>query len=183
MGRPRRVQCVCRCRSSSECRHHNRCISTGWQWPSTSCSPKARTLSRHDLPHERRSGARGLCSDPLDCDGWRAGRRCDCAAVYTYAARRIWKCKACMHQFSVTSGTIFASRKLPIRDYLAAIAIFVTPCVREVVRRLEMISHFRRGGTEGCVGQLDGAPRGGSEAAGAAKRGPLAAVGQGRRDF
>jgi hypothetical protein len=30
-----------------------------------------------------------------------------------------------VRQFSVTSGTIFASRKLPIRDYLAAIAIFV----------------------------------------------------------
>jgi len=39
--------------------------------------------------------------------------------------RPIWKCKACNHQFSVTSGTIFASHKLPIRDYLAAIAIFV----------------------------------------------------------
>ena len=51
--------------------------------------------------------------------------RCECTAVYTYAARRIWKCKGCGHQFSVTSGTIFASRKLPIRDYLAAIAIFV----------------------------------------------------------
>jgi transposase-like protein len=51
--------------------------------------------------------------------------RCQCAAVYTYAARRIWKCKACNHQFSVTSGTIFASRKLPIRDLLAATAIFV----------------------------------------------------------
>ncbi|TPG38554.1 IS1595 family transposase [Roseomonas nepalensis] len=51
--------------------------------------------------------------------------RCECTAVYTYAARRIWKCKACNHQFSVTSGTIFASRKLPIRDLLAAIAIFV----------------------------------------------------------
>ncbi len=51
--------------------------------------------------------------------------RCGCTAVYTYAARRIWKCKACQHQFSVTSGTIFASRKLPVRDYLAAIAIFV----------------------------------------------------------
>ena len=51
--------------------------------------------------------------------------RCQCTAVYTYAARRIWKCKACQHQFSVTSGTIFASRKLPIRDYLSAIAIFV----------------------------------------------------------
>ena len=52
--------------------------------------------------------------------------RCGCCAVYTYAARRIWKCKACAHQFSVTSGTIFASRKLAIRDYLAAIAIFVS---------------------------------------------------------
>lgn len=51
--------------------------------------------------------------------------RCECTAVYSYAARRIWKCKACGHQFSVTSGTIFASRKLAIRDYLAAIAIFV----------------------------------------------------------
>ena len=51
--------------------------------------------------------------------------RCGGTEVYTYAARRIWKCKACQHQFSVTSGTIFASRKLAIRDYLAAIAIFV----------------------------------------------------------
>jgi hypothetical protein len=33
--------------------------------------------------------------------------------------------KACRHQFSVTGGTIFASRKLPIRDYLAGITIFV----------------------------------------------------------
>ncbi|WP_442916086.1 IS1595 family transposase [Lichenihabitans sp. Uapishka_5] len=51
--------------------------------------------------------------------------RCECAAVYTYKARKLWKCKACNHQFSVTSGTIFASRKLPIRDILLAIAIFV----------------------------------------------------------
>lgn len=50
---------------------------------------------------------------------------CGCTAVYAYASRPIWKCKGCGHQFSVTSGTIFASRKLPIRDYLLAIAIFV----------------------------------------------------------
>ncbi|WP_158933236.1 IS1595 family transposase [Acidisphaera sp. S103] len=49
---------------------------------------------------------------------------CECTKVYTYRARKIWKCAACLRQFSVTSGTIFASRKLPIRDYLAAIAIF-----------------------------------------------------------
>ncbi len=51
--------------------------------------------------------------------------RCECTAVYAYTVRRIWKCKACQYQFSVTSGTIFASRKLAIRDYLAATAIFV----------------------------------------------------------
>src|SRR6266571_910889 len=51
--------------------------------------------------------------------------RCQCAAVYSYTTRKLWKCKACSHQFSVTSGTIFASRKLAMRDYLMAIAIFV----------------------------------------------------------
>ncbi len=51
--------------------------------------------------------------------------RCQCTAVYIYSVRRIWKCKACQYQFSLTSGTIFANRKLAIRDYLAATAIFV----------------------------------------------------------
>jgi transposase-like protein len=51
--------------------------------------------------------------------------RCQCGATYKYETRKLWKCKACAHQFSVTSGTIFASRKMPIRDILLAIAIFV----------------------------------------------------------
>lgn len=51
--------------------------------------------------------------------------KCGCVAVYSYRARRIFKCKACSAQFSVTSSTIFASRKLALRDILAAIAIFV----------------------------------------------------------
>jgi transposase-like protein len=51
--------------------------------------------------------------------------RCGCIAVYEYKARKIFKCKGCSAQFSVTTGTIFASRKLPVRDLLAAIAIFV----------------------------------------------------------
>jgi hypothetical protein len=50
---------------------------------------------------------------------------CGSAEVYSYRSRPIWRCKDCGKQFSVTSGTIFHSRKLPHRDYLAAIAIFV----------------------------------------------------------
>lgn len=51
--------------------------------------------------------------------------KCGCLKVYAYKTRALWRCEACRHQFSVTSGTIFASRKLPVRDYLLAIAIFV----------------------------------------------------------
>ena len=51
--------------------------------------------------------------------------RCGCVAVYEYRSRRIFKCQGCGAQFSVTTATIFASRKLPLRDLLAAIAIFV----------------------------------------------------------
>ena len=58
-------------------------------------------------------------------DGEPVCGKCGCVEIYTYAARRIFKCKGCGAQFSVTSGTIFASRKMDLRDILAAIAIFV----------------------------------------------------------
>ncbi len=51
--------------------------------------------------------------------------RCGCLGVYAYQSRPLFKCKACEHQFSVTSGTIFASRKLPLRTLLMSVAIFV----------------------------------------------------------
>ena len=51
--------------------------------------------------------------------------RCDCRKAYDLIARRRFKCAACHHQFSVTSGTIFASRKLSFVDLLAAICLFV----------------------------------------------------------
>jgi len=43
---------------------------------------------------------------------------------YDLQSRPVWKCKACSKQFSLTSGTIFHSRKLKLRDILGAIAIF-----------------------------------------------------------
>ena len=51
--------------------------------------------------------------------------RCGCVNSYTYKTRKVFRCRGCSHQYTVTSGTIFASRKMPIRDYLLAIAIFV----------------------------------------------------------
>lgn len=50
--------------------------------------------------------------------------RCGCADPYEYRTRQLWKCRGCGYQFSVTAMTIFASRKLPLRVYLFAVAIF-----------------------------------------------------------
>lgn len=50
---------------------------------------------------------------------------CQCDAVNEFKSRPIFKCKACERQFSMTSGTLFNSRKLSFSDILLAIAIFV----------------------------------------------------------
>src|SRR3984893_17006900 len=51
-----------------------------------------------------------------------------CGGVDAYDARRgaapRWRCKACKKDFTITSGTLFASHKLPLKGYLAAVAIF-----------------------------------------------------------
>lgn len=59
-----------------------------------------------------------------DTNGEPVCPRCDGTKHYRLAARKLWKCKACAKQFSITSGTIFHSRKLALRDILGAIAIF-----------------------------------------------------------
>ena len=58
-------------------------------------------------------------------DGDAVCPRCGSCEAYDIATRRKFKCKACHHQFSVTSGTIFASRKMAFTDLLGAICIFV----------------------------------------------------------
>lgn len=51
--------------------------------------------------------------------------RCGCDAVYTYKVRREFKCQACDHRFTLTSGTLFRGRKMAIKDILVAILLFV----------------------------------------------------------
>jgi len=53
----------------------------------------------------------------------------DCGCTICYACRRPagqlrWRCKACRGDFSITSGTLFAWHKLPLRTYLLAVAGF-----------------------------------------------------------
>lgn len=50
---------------------------------------------------------------------------CGCTACYTFTSRPLFKCKACEKQFTVTSKTIFNSRKLSLQTILVAIKLFV----------------------------------------------------------
>jgi transposase-like protein len=53
-----------------------------------------------------------------------------CGGLDAYSARRPsgllrFRCKACAKDFTITSGTLFAAHKAPLRSYLAAIAVFM----------------------------------------------------------
>ena len=62
-----------------------------------------------------------------DTDGRPVCPGCDCTICYACprsAAHPRWRCKACGGDFSITSGTLFAWHKLPLRTYLLAVAAF-----------------------------------------------------------
>lgn len=88
-------------------------------------SAEARTLSLKDIYKAGEAKA----YETFKRMRWEGGEpvcpRCGCCEAYEITTRRKFKCKACYHQFSVTSGTIFASRKMEFVDMLAAICIFV----------------------------------------------------------
>ena len=64
---------------------------------------------------------------------------------YFRPARQIWRCVGCQEDFSVTSGTIFAFHKLPLRLYLAAVILFANA--------VKGISALQMGGGPGRVPQ------------------------------
>jgi len=43
---------------------------------------------------------------------------------YFIKTRKQWRCKSCNHTFSITSGTLFAHHKLPLKIYLGAVALY-----------------------------------------------------------
>ena len=90
-------------------------------------SPQARTLSLRTIMRMDDAEAFGTFQTIRFADngGEAFCPHCGVAKVYTLAETPVrWKCSGCRRKFSVTSGTLFHSRKLAIRDYLAVIALF-----------------------------------------------------------
>lgn len=47
--------------------------------------------------------------------------RCGCADHSYLATRRLWKCRACAHQYSVKAGTLFEGSPLGLSQWLPAV--------------------------------------------------------------
>ena len=90
-------------------------------------SAAARTLSLKTIYAEGEEAAyRRFCALRWpETDGAPICPACGCIDVYDLSTRQRLKCAACHRQFSVTSGTIFASRKLSFVDLLAAVCLVV----------------------------------------------------------
>ena len=90
-------------------------------------SAKARTISLKSVYQMGEDKAYALFRSLRwpETEGDAVCPRCGGCDAYDIPTRRKFQCKACGHQYSVTSGTIFAGRKLTFTDLLAAIVLFV----------------------------------------------------------
>ncbi len=86
----------------------------------------AKTLGIMDILSMSDDDALGLMckSHWFKTDGEPVCPHCGSEASWRIHARRSWRCKQCNNTYSVTSGTVFDNRKLPLRVYLLAILIF-----------------------------------------------------------
>jgi transposase-like protein len=91
-------------------------------------SAKARTLSLATVMRMSDLEAETTFRNVRWTDGAATCPRCGCCTVYECrrpSGALRFRCKACRADFSVTSGTLFAFHKMPLRNYLAAVAIFI----------------------------------------------------------
>jgi hypothetical protein len=92
-------------------------------------SAAARSLSPAKVMRMSEQGAQNVFARLRwpQTEGKPVGPGCGCQICYDCrrsADQPRWRCKACRADFSVTSGTLFAWHKLPMRTYLMAIAVF-----------------------------------------------------------
>lgn len=89
-------------------------------------SAKARGLSLAKLFAMSDEQAKALFAELRwsETDGSPVCPACGHKEYYSIKTRNQFRCKDCAHTFSLTSNTVFANNKLPLKTYLIAIAIF-----------------------------------------------------------
>jgi transposase-like protein len=102
-------------------------------------SPRAKTLSLRSVLSLSEDDAYAMFKNLrwAESDGKPVCPSCGGVDHYVLVDDRKWKCIGCKLQFTVTSKTILASRKLPFRDLLAVIAIFTNGVVGVAACRMQ----------------------------------------------
>jgi len=88
-------------------------------------SAKARSLSLLQIFTMSDEAAFGLFRESRWGDGGPVCPACGLIDKHHFIkTRKQWRCKGCNHTFSITSGTLFAHHKLPLKIYLGAVALY-----------------------------------------------------------
>lgn len=92
-----------------------------------------------------RYGSEEQCESTLMALRWPEGFRCPrCASsahyVVGHGARRLFQCRACRHQTSLTAGTLMDSTKLPLRTWF--LAIFLVSQDKTGLSSLALMRHL-----------------------------------------
>ncbi len=77
---------------------------------------------------QKRFSTQRKCEDFIKKMRWPNGVTCpQCGTKHPYwlATRKLWKCKACEHQFTYTSGTIFHGSRTPLQKWFITIWLMV----------------------------------------------------------
>ena len=88
----------------------------------------------------RRFRTENDCLRYLSRRKWPDGFRCpQCGHVQAYiiATRKIYQCKACKHQTSLTANTIFHKTRKPLRDWFWAIFVVATRTTGSSARQIQ----------------------------------------------
>ena len=76
-----------------------------------------------------RFGTDAKCRNFLEDVRWPKGKvecpHCGCKKLCGIPQRNQWHCRACLYQFSVTSGTVFHDSHLPLRKWMIAIYLML----------------------------------------------------------
>ena len=93
----------------------------------------------------QRYGTEAQCEEALASARWPSGFscpgcRCRRHTTFERVGRTHWQCQRCRHQTTVTSGTIFASTKLPLTTWFLAMHLLTQ--AKNNVSALELMRHL-----------------------------------------
>ena len=92
-----------------------------------------------------RYGTEAKCYRALYKSRWPAGFRCPCCgdrrrSRFRRGAQVYYQCRACRHQATLTSGTLFAGSTLPLRTWL--LALHLLTATKTNLAALELMRHL-----------------------------------------